>query len=113
MYPPPGKPEDDPQRYLLQDKLIDRLNRIEEYSNTLVVTCIYPVKRVSLGVRALKKQNGQYEFYLNLSRKTGIHPLKLMKQRIEALGVMSKQLIRQSYFVVSDDGMSESIKEIK
>ena len=63
-----------------------------------------------LGVRALKKQNGQIpEFYLNLSRKTGIHPLKLMKQRVEALGIDVKTVDPDDIYFVKfpDDGMSE------
>jgi len=114
VYPPPGKPEDDPQRYLLQDKLIDRLNKDdEEYSNTLGSDMYLPGEETALplGVRALKKQNGQIpEFYLNLSRKTGIHPLKLMKQRVEALGLDIKTIDPDNIYFVKfpDDGMSES-----
>ena len=113
VYPPPGQPENDPTRYLLQDKLIDRLNKDDEdYSNTLGSAMYLPGEEsaLPLGVRALKKQNGQIpEFYLNLSRKTGIHPLKLMKQRVEALGIDVKTVDPDDIYFVKfpDDGMSE------
>ena len=113
VYPPPGQPENDPERYLLQDKLIDRLNKDDEdYSNTLGSEMYLPGEEsaLPLGVRALKKQNGQIpEFYLNLSRKTGIHPLKLMKQRVEALGIDIKTVDPDNIYFVKfpDDGMSE------
>jgi hypothetical protein len=117
VYPPPGQPENDPTRYLLQDKLIDRLNKDdEEYSNTLGSDMYLPGEEsaLPLGVRALKKQNGQIpEFYLNLSRKTGIHPLKLMKQRIEALGIDIKTVDPDNIYFVKfpDDGMSKRDQE--
>jgi hypothetical protein len=113
VYPPPGQPENDPARYLLQDKLIERLNKDDEdYSNTLGSEMYLPGEEsaLPLGVRALKKQNGQIpEFYLNLSRKTGIHPLKLMKQRVEALGIDIKTVDPDNIYFVKfpDDGMSE------
>ena len=113
VYPPPGQPENDPQRYLLQDKLIDRLNKDDEdYTNTLGSEMYLPGEEsaLPLGVRALKKQNGQIpEFYLNLSRKTGIHPLKLMKQRVEALGIDPKTIDPDDIYFIKfpDDGMSE------
>ena len=113
VYPPPGQPENDPTRYLLQDKLVDRLNKDdEEYSNTLGSEMYLPGEEsaLPLGVRALKKQNGQIpEFYLNLSRKTGIHPLKLMKQRVEALGIDPKTIDPDDIYFIKfpDDGMSE------
>jgi hypothetical protein len=113
VYPPPGQPENDPTRYLLQDKLIDRLNKDDEdYSNTLGSDKYLPGEEsaLPLGVRALKKQNGQIpEFYLNLSRKTGIHPLKLMKQRVEALGLDIETIDPDKIYFVKfpDDGMSE------
>ena len=113
VYPPPGQPENDPARYLLQDKLIDRLNKDDEdYSNTLGSDKYLPGEEsaLPLGVRALKKQNGQIpEFYLNLSRKTGIHPLKLMKQRVEALGLDIETIDPNKIYFVKfpDDGMSE------
>mgnify|MGYP001423941817 FL=1 len=113
VYPPPGQPENDPQRYLLQDKLLDRLNKDDEdYSNTLGSDKYLPGEEsaLPLAVRAFKKQNGQIpEFYLNLSRKTGIHPLKLMKQRVEALGLDPKTIDPEDIYFVKfpDDGMSE------
>ena len=67
-----------------------------------------------LAVRAFKKQNGQIpEFYLNLSRKTGIHPLKLMKQRVEALGLDPKTIDPEDIYFLKfpDDGMSERDQE--
>ena len=117
VYPPPGQPENDPQRYLLQDKLLDRLNKDDEdYSNTLGSEMYLPGEEsaLPLGVRALKKQNGQIpEFYLNLSRKTGIHPLKLMKQRVEALGLDIETIDPDKIYFVKfpDDGMSERDQE--
>ena len=113
VYPPPGQPENDPQRYLLQDKLLDRLNKDDEdYSNTLGSDKYLPGEEsaLPLAVRAFKKQNGQIpEFYLNLSRKTGIHPLKLMKQRVEALGLDPKTIDPEDIYFLKfpDDGMSE------
>ena len=113
VYPPPGQPENDPRRYLLQDKLLDRLNKDDEdYSNTLGSDKYLPGEEsaLPLAVRAFKKQNGQIpEFYLNLSRKTGIHPLKLMKQRVEALGLDPKTIDPEDIYFVKfpDDGMSE------
>jgi len=113
VYPPPGQPENDPARYLLQDKLLDRLNKDDEdYSNTLGSEMYLPGEEsaLPLAVRALKKQNGQIpEFYLNLSRKTGVHPLKLMKQRVEALGLDPKTVDPNNIYFVKfpDDGMSE------
>ena len=117
VYPPPGQPENDPQRYLLQDKLLDRLNKDDEdYSNTLGSDKYLPGEEsaLPLGVRALKKQNGQIpEFYLNLSRKTGIHPLKLMKQRVEALGLDIETIDPDKIYFVKfpDDGMSKRDQE--
>ena len=117
VYPPPGQPENDPQRYLLQDKLLDRLNKDDEdYSNTLGSDKYLPGEEsaLPLAVRAFKKQNGQIpEFYLNLSRKTGIHPLKLMKQRVEALGLDPKTIDPENIYFVKfpDDGMSERDQE--
>jgi hypothetical protein len=117
VYPPPGQPENDPQRYLLQDKLLDRLNKDDEdYSNTLGSEMYLPGEEsaLPLGVRALKKQNGQIpEFYLNLSKKTGIHPLKLMKQRVEALGLDIETIDPDKIYFVKfpDDGMSERDQE--
>ena len=117
VYPPPGQPENDPTRYLLQDKLLDRLNKDDEdYSNTLGSDKYLPGEEsaLPLAVRAFKKQNGQIpEFYLNLSRKTGIHPLKLMKQRVEALGLDPKTIDPEDIYFVKfpDDGMSERDQE--
>ena len=68
---------------MLYEKTIDMLNKDMEGTLNSDKFLMGEIKALPVAIRALKNNTGVIpEYYLNLSRKTGIHPLKLMKMRM-------------------------------
>ena len=109
-----GVVEDDILDSMLFDRTINMLNKDQEGTLNSSGFLMGEIKALPVAIRALKNNTGVIpEYYLNLSRKTGIHPLKLMKMRMEALGIDPKEADpNQVYFVdFPDDDLSDSDKK--
>ena len=83
-----GVVEDDIENDMLFERTIDMLNKDQEGTLNSSKFLLGEAKALPIAIRALKNNTGVIpEYYLNLSRKTGIHPLKLMKMRMEDMDI--------------------------
>ena len=108
-----GVVEDDIENDMLFERTIDMLNRDQEGTLNSSGFLMGEAKALPIAIRALKNNTGVIpEYYLNLSRKTGIHPLKLMKIRMEALNIDPKEADPKNVYFVDfpDDDLSENDK---
>jgi hypothetical protein len=109
-----GEVEGDISNSMLFDKTIDMLNKDQEGTLNSSGFLLGEAKALPIAIRALKNNTGVIpEYYLNLSRKTGIHPLKLMKMRMEAMGIDPKEADPNKVYFVDfpDDDLSENDKK--
>ena len=109
-----GEMEDDITNSMLFDKTIDMLNKDQEGTLNSSGFLMGEAKALPIAIRALKNNTGVIpEYYLNLSRKTGIHPLKLMKMRMEAMDIDPKEADPNDVYFVDfpDDDLSENDKK--
>ena len=108
-----GVVEDDILDSMLFDRTINMLNKDQEGTLNSSGFLMGEAKALPIAIRALKNNTGVIpEYYLNLSRKTGIHPLKLMKTRMEAMGIDPKEADPNDVYFVDfpDDDLSENDK---
>ena len=109
-----GEVESDIRSNMLYDKTIDMLNKDQEGTLNSSGFLMGEAKALPIAIRALKNNTGVVpEYYLNLSRKTGIHPLKLMKMRMEAMGIDPKEADPNNVYFVDfpDDDLTENDKK--
>lgn len=109
-----GEADADIQSSMLFERTIDMLNKDQEGTLNSSGFLMGEAKALPIAIRALKNNTGVIpEYYLNLSRKTGIHPLKLMKMRMEAMGIDPKEADPNKVYFVDfpDDDLSENDKK--
>ena len=109
-----GVVEDDIENDMLFERTINMLNRDQEGTLNSSGFLMGEAKALPIAIRALKNNTGVIpEYYLNLSRKTGIHPLKLMKMRMEAMDIDPKEADPNNVYFVDfpDDDLSENDKK--
>ena len=109
-----GEVEGDIRDSMLFDKTINMLNKDQEGTLNSSGFLLGEAKALPIAIRALKNNTGVIpEYYLNLSRKTGIHPLKLMKMRMEAMDIDPKEADPNNVYFVDfpDDDLSENDKK--
>ena len=109
-----GEADADIQSSMLFERTIDMLNKDQEGTLNSSGFLMGEAKALPIAIRALKNNTGVIpEYYLNLSRKTGIHPLKLMKMRMEAMDIDPKEADPNKVYFVDfpDDDLSENDKK--
>ena len=109
-----GEADADIQSSMLFERTIDMLNKDQESTLNSSGFLMGEAKALPIAIRALKNNTGVIpEYYLNLSRKTGIHPLKLMKMRMEAMDIDPKEADPNKVYFVDfpDDDLSENDKK--
>jgi hypothetical protein len=109
-----GEADADIQSSMLFERTIDMLNKDQEGTLNSSQFLMGEAKALPIAIRALKNNTGVIpEYYLNLSRKTGIHPLKLMKMRMEAMDIDPKEADPNKVYFVDfpDDDLSENDKK--
>ena len=107
-----GIKDKDIKSAMLYDRTIELLN--EDMDGTLDSNgfLLGEMDAMPMAIRALKNETGVIpEYYLNLSRKTGIHPLKLIKRRMEALGIDPKEADPNDLYFTRFDTFDESLSE--
>ena len=108
-----GQEEFDFESSMVSDRTREMLNKDMEGTLNSSRFLMGEAKALPIAIRALKNNTGVIpEYYLNLSKKTGIHPLKLMKMRMEAMGIDPKEADPNNVYFVDfpDDDLSEDDK---
>jgi len=107
-----GIKDKDIKSAMLYDRTIDLLNKDMDGTLDSQGFLLGEMDAMPMAIRALKNETGVIpEYYINLSRKTGIHPLKLIKRRMEALGIDPKDADPNDLYFTRFDTFDESLSD--
>ena len=107
-----GIKDKDIKSKMLYDRTIDLLNKDMDGTLDSSGFLLGEMDAMPMAIRALKNETGVIpEYYINLSRKTGIHPLKLIKRRMEALGIDPKDADPNDLYFTRFDTFDESLSD--
>ena len=107
-----GVKDKDIKSQMLYSKTIELLNKDMDGTLDSDAFLLGEMDALPVAIRSLKNETGVIpEYYLNLSRKTGIHPLKLIKRRMDALGIDPKEADPNDLYFTRFDTFDESLSE--